>query len=1047
HAAFLELQVPAFTIRGVSAKGDRSSTLNVDSLAMSIESVVRCMSNALQQLHHSFNFYFFTGPSSHISNGLYLYPVFAMQCLLISFLGTTPPYRDIRSLLVGLGVVAAIAGVSGSTMFALAMNDELLAKSLAFSEKLACIRPEASLEAALQRRQMAGVWVLAGAAVSAIAALALRNYAFSVFSEDAQGSALKSSGVRLPCPLWESVRVACGFALLAVLAPVTIYSWALAMPLTIVCVPALVLVRPVDMRRRPLRSTLILAFLAGNAFLIAVPPNVRATALGDSPRLVGDNMLHFYERSLVPAVPREAQKYLPRQLVQWLQQGQLAQAFRSDMLLLLYEAARDFKCVGGMLFPVICFAYWPLLVLLALIACLGGSSVAQKSLWHQMVGGQTMPSQRGVGRVCGTQLRRITTAISDRELRTTGPVVKTWPEGEAGLEVGLTIITVILMGYCYFADPGQIKKTRNIPVDNIDLEQVLAISSEDPKICSGGALALTVAPIFRIHIRLVSRNELGHEWKNNLHYANQTSMGDGIPVHELDDDEYNELFDQKAFVYDKTRNHWDEGRTEKVYKKKTVKKGAGKELCYNRESQEVKQALDQARRKEWDNWKNYSNMQKLSREEFAKIKQKDPGLRIIPTKWVDTSKAEEGQPLKAKSRFVVRGDLEDASGMRTDSPTASQVAMGLLISFAASTSRPLRSGDISAAFLQGSVLDRSLVLSMPKNAAPYDMDEEDLVLVSTTVYETKDAPRGWFKKLDGSLQKKQLRRVPMEPGFYGLNGQGGDGSTCVRGLLLVHVDDILWTGDQHMEQIMKEIQAHTVGPGQRTAFANETERSQLRSVTGSLNWLVRVCRPHLAYGVAKLQCAVNKPTVQDLVDANALAKYAQKKEKGLFYKAGAMEFNEVMLVAIQDASYAADYDVSTSGAKMGYRSQSGRILCLAPKTFSATFEDHLYPIEWHSTVIRRVCKSTLQAESLSLQLGAVDAEHARCVLHGLYKKQPKMDATSWGDWSSRPSTGDVGYRLLQLTFPPAQPGHGDGGRQTSGHKPLCSATGALAIER
>lgn len=27
------------------------------------------MSNALQQLHHSFNFYFFTGPSSHISNG------------------------------------------------------------------------------------------------------------------------------------------------------------------------------------------------------------------------------------------------------------------------------------------------------------------------------------------------------------------------------------------------------------------------------------------------------------------------------------------------------------------------------------------------------------------------------------------------------------------------------------------------------------------------------------------------------------------------------------------------------------------------------------------------------------------------------------------------------------------------------------------------------------------------------------------------------------------------------------------------------------------
>ena len=40
---------------------------------------VRCMSNALQQLHHSFNFYFFTGPSSHISNGCL--GIFRMQHL------------------------------------------------------------------------------------------------------------------------------------------------------------------------------------------------------------------------------------------------------------------------------------------------------------------------------------------------------------------------------------------------------------------------------------------------------------------------------------------------------------------------------------------------------------------------------------------------------------------------------------------------------------------------------------------------------------------------------------------------------------------------------------------------------------------------------------------------------------------------------------------------------------------------------------------------------------------------------------------------------
>ncbi|CAE6958195.1 GPAA1 [Symbiodinium sp. CCMP2592] len=34
---------------------------------------------------------------------------------------------------------------------------------------------------------------------------------------------------------------------------------------------------------------------------------------------------------------------------------------------------------------------------------------------------------------------------------------------------------------------------------------------------------------------------------------------DGIPAEELDDDEYNELFDAKAFVYDSSKNDWDHG--------------------------------------------------------------------------------------------------------------------------------------------------------------------------------------------------------------------------------------------------------------------------------------------------------------------------------------------------------------------------------------------------------------------------------------------------------------------------------------------------------
>ena len=67
-----------------------------------------------------------------------------------------------------------------------------------------------------------------------------------------------------------------------------------------------------------------------------------------------------------------------------------------------------------------------------------------------------------------------------------------------------------------------------------------------------------------------------------------------------------------------------------------------------------------------------------------------------------------------KSRIVVRGDLEDSSKMRTDSPTVSQVMIATTMCLAACRDTDVWAGDISAAFLQGSTMDRILVLKMPK---------------------------------------------------------------------------------------------------------------------------------------------------------------------------------------------------------------------------------------------------------------------------------------------------------------------------------------------
>ena len=181
----------------------------------------------------------------------------------------------------------------------------------------------------------------------------------------------------------------------------------------------------------------------------------------------------------------------------------------------------------------------------------------------------------------------------------------------------------------------------------------------------------------------------------------------------------------------------------------------------------------------------------------------------------------------------------------------------------------------------------------------------------------------------------------------------------------------------------------------RTAQATPEEQGQLRSVLGSLNWIVRVCRPDLAYDTNRLQTCVQRPIVQDLVDANSLLRRAQMtKDQKLVYGWKQFDFDSMEIISITDASHAADYDLSASGMKMGFRSQSGRVLAVGGPEVMRSGTGHIHLLEWKSQVIRRVCRSTLQAESLSMLAGYEDAEHLRMVLHGL-KTPHDPRTTSW----------------------------------------------------
>merc|ERR1712136_660951 len=84
---------------------------------------------------------------------------------------------------------------------------------------------------------------------------------------------------------------------------------------------------------------------------VSVPPAQRAQLLQDAPAKARAWVFHKYFQELVPSAPVEVRQYLPTSLMVWLKGGRLAEEVAGDRLVGLYEAARDFNCVGGMLFP------------------------------------------------------------------------------------------------------------------------------------------------------------------------------------------------------------------------------------------------------------------------------------------------------------------------------------------------------------------------------------------------------------------------------------------------------------------------------------------------------------------------------------------------------------------------------------------------------------------------------------------------------------------------------------------------------------------------
>ena len=135
----------------------------------------------------------------------------------------------------------------------------------------------------------------------------------------------------------------------------------------------------------------------------------------------------------------------------------------------------------------------------------------------------------------------------------------------------------------------------------------------------------------------------------------------------------------------------------------------------------------EAKEKEFDSWEKFDVFEEVA----------DVGQPRIGTSWVVTEKLINGVQ-GVKARLTVRGDQEDKSNIRKDSPTIRKSNVKIFCAVAAKEGWNIKSIDGTAAFLQGAPIERDVFVLPPKERRVPGI----LWKLKIPVYGLTDAARG-----------------------------------------------------------------------------------------------------------------------------------------------------------------------------------------------------------------------------------------------------------------------------------------------------------------
>ena len=180
----------------------------------------------------------------------------------------------------------------------------------------------------------------------------------------------------------------------------------------------------------------------------------------------------------------------------------------------------------------------------------------------------------------------------------------------------------------------------------------------------------------------------------------------------------------------------------------------------------------------------------------------------------------------------------------------------------------------------------------------------------------------------------------------------------------------------HSEYIDK-MKTEILNPKRASAknkLLNAEEQTTYRQLIGQLNWAVQGSRPDIAFEMIKMSTKLKQGKVEGLT--RAIKKISRLKDIQSF-----MTFPR--LTSLEDLKIVVFTDASLGNINDGAGSTGAFIVWLMDNTGQCC------PIAWNAHKIKRVVRSTLAAETLSLEEGLEAGFYYREMLENIFGLEPR----------------------------------------------------------